>query len=346
MAGSFLNGNLVKADVIWEPPKSEFMEEHRKECSYENREYITMGKNGHVSAYVDPLSDKEAVKISNNEHVRVMYRYTDSKKGKAWGMISEGLRYTSHNEVLWVEMAELKLVYDHIEFCKDHKSELQPMDDRFDGKWEEVYCSLWTYPNSGISTGHICYQLGQGLEYLYVDEYGRTWSYICYYRGQKGWICLDDLEIGMISPEPSVSASLLPTGTQEVKTSEPAIFLVPTPEPVPTSSIMPTEVPVPVKTLQCRFEAVNTWKGGFIGQFTITNKGKKTVKNWKASFSSDYEISSLWGAKLVSNKDGACFVSNESWDTGIEPGDSRCFSFIAQGDYKDTLWDIDAVALD
>lgn len=346
MAGSFLNGNLVKADVIWEPPETEFIEAHRKECSYENRMYSVECETGYATVYVDPLSNTEVTRINNDERIRIMYRYTDEMQ-REWGMIYDSRYCATENDIVWVKMSELKLCYDNIEFCKDHESEFKPMDDRFDSGYEEVYCNLWTYPNSGVCTARILYPLGMHLQYLYVDEYGRTWSYMYYYQCHKGWICLDDPgngELETISPKPSVTTSLLPTGTQDLKTSEPTIL--PTKTPEPTNSLILTEVPVPVKPLQCKFEAVNIWQGGFVGQFTITNKTNKTIKNWEASFTSDYEISSLWGAKLVSNIDGVCLVSNESWDAGIEPGDSRCFSFVAQGEYKDTPWDIDAVVLD
>lgn len=337
VASSFLSTALVKADVIWEPRNDNFYNEHIRECKYLSRSFTVRSDRGYTIAYVSPLSSVELREIKNGEKVHIMYTYIDRNK-KEWGMLIENPNDpVNYNETSWIRMDDVALNYDHLEFCNDHRAELAPMDERFKNVNEQVDVVLWSYPNSGVVTYSISnYRMGTNMGYLYTDPYGRTWAYMYYYESKKGWICLDapnSTNLSKVTPRPS--ATIEPTSSPE-----PSATIEPTSSPEP--SIIPTVSPAVKNALTCGFETVNTWPGGFIGQITITNNTSMPIKNWEATFKTEYTITSLWGANLVSSEDGKFTVTNDTWDEAIQPLQSKNFNFVVQNDYKEPIADIAA----
>lgn len=311
VACGFINANLISADVIWEPD-DDFYQKHRNECVYEHRSYTVNSAKGYITSYVSPISSAEIRDIENGEELYVYYTYID-RSNKKWGLITEDTRNPGiYNSTSWVRMDEVKLVYDHQEFCKDHESEFKPLDQYLENRGEYVDVVLWSYPNSGVVTSSIrSFPMGSNMTYLYIDEYGRAWSYVYYYQCNRGWICLDDPNNRNLG--------------------------VPTPTPAPT--------PV-VKALSCEFKMVNAWPGGFIGQITITNNTNKNIQHWEANFTSEYPINSLWGANLVSSEGGKYMVTSNTWDEALKPSETRSFNFVAQNDYAKPIDTMEAHIVD
>ncbi len=173
------------ADVIWEPD-NEFFEEHRRECTYNNRDYIANSDKGYVYLFKDPLTDVSVGAYSNGEAVHIQFLYTD-KKGDVWGVTYDGEG--------WLRMSELSLIYDSREFIKDNEAKLS---DYVEGSYTakasaETPVIIWKYPGkvTAYSTKFDDVDVAESVSRTYTDESGNVWGYITYFYGSKDfWICL------------------------------------------------------------------------------------------------------------------------------------------------------------
>lgn len=50
------------------------------------------------------------------------------------------------------------------------------------------------------------------------------------------------------------------------------------------------------RDFEVTYDISSKWKGGLIGNVTITNKSEKTIEDWKLKFKSDVTIQNIWNA--------------------------------------------------
>jgi cellulase/cellobiase CelA1 len=73
------------------------------------------------------------------------------------------------------------------------------------------------------------------------------------------------------------------------------------------------------------------WHGGFLGEFTITNKGSAAINGWELSavLPGD-QIDSVWDALHHTSGD-TLIMDPQTFQATIEPGTSLTEHFTAQG---------------
>jgi len=114
------------------------------------------------------------------------------RDGEQWGVgytTMQGKRYSG-----WVAMSELAVIYDHLEFVRDHEAEFAEYDGSGDSLSSVL---LYSYPG-----GVVCGSLDESPSYmtfaesfqnLYTDENGLRWTFVGYYMGRHdAWVCIDD----------------------------------------------------------------------------------------------------------------------------------------------------------
>ncbi len=196
----------VSADVIYEP-MCDFYEAHRDECEYRDyRQYVVNTDVGHAYSYVDPEVKTGTVGVRNGEVLAIEWVYRD-KSGTEWGAyFFEG----SYDEIQWILMSDLTVVYDRYSFMEEHKDEIKDYE-----KWGEIQeydvsdgrkITAWQYPGGGRTTelhgsdGKVYFR----VEKTYTDEEGNEWGSISVFgfQGKIGWVCLSDLYGENVKPMP------------------------------------------------------------------------------------------------------------------------------------------------
>lgn len=178
----------ASADLIWEPEDS-FYERHRNECTYVGRRYELAGYDGTVSVWSAP-GGKVVETAPNGERATVQFRWSGG--GVDWGYV---YGYSGNrDDGGWVPMDDLSLVYDSVQFGKDHEAEIvsgDPVPVDFDS------AVLYGYP--GGPAGRVLEEdaaympFSEVFSNTYTDENGLRWGYVGYYMGrQNNWVCLDD----------------------------------------------------------------------------------------------------------------------------------------------------------
>jgi len=77
------------------------------------------------------------------------------------------------------------------------------------------------------------------------------------------------------------------------------------------------------------YAAVNSWPGGFEGQFTVT-AGASALNGWSAgwTFPGNQKVTDMWDASYAQSGEGVAATS-ASWDGSLAAGTSASFGFIA-----------------
>lgn len=80
------------------------------------------------------------------------------------------------------------------------------------------------------------------------------------------------------------------------------------------------------------YSVTRSWDGGFLGQFTITNRGSRALSHWivTATLPGDH-VESGWGADYQAEGD-TLTLTPASYDPVLAPGDSQPAYFTASGD--------------
>ena len=78
-----------------------------------------------------------------------------------------------------------------------------------------------------------------------------------------------------------------------------------------------------------KFDIVGDWQTGFIGNVTVENTGDTPIEAWRLSFDADFDIDTIWDAKLLSEEGDSYVIVNEVTTTPIGVGESKTFGFKA-----------------
>lgn len=181
-----LNGFAAFGDVIF-APESEFYEQHRKECTYVDRDYYANGEKGYIALYKNPESPIVAYH-RNAQRLRIVYTYKD------WGMVSRIGGYSQEVEK-WVKMSDLYLIYDDEAFLEEHQNEFyKSVLELKSADLEDKVIHIYKYPGS---REHWEYTMRDDeliqLTYHYKDAEGRSWGRVGYHYGiRSSWICFSD----------------------------------------------------------------------------------------------------------------------------------------------------------
>lgn len=191
--------NETKADLIlW--PEDEFIKEHRDECEISESEwgYRTFEVTPEaVDVFHSPKSDVVTDHLSKGDAVPVYYIYSDKETLETWGCIDGNY---------WISMKNMRLVYDHIEFVKDHKTELYI--ENGESKYYNITYPLtfYEFPGTDEDGSKIEKERIQDSEatiherlegcMMYKDTDGNIWAYVdTYSYGYlRGWMRISDYE--------------------------------------------------------------------------------------------------------------------------------------------------------
>ena len=183
--------SAVSADVIVEPV-DEFYVRHGDEIESlysSGREYVLSET---VDVYADPDGKKTGTLSAGISPV-ITYYFT-GKDGKKWGgYMGRG----GEDELLWICVDGLELVYDNIAFTEEHKSEITVVNstEEYASLRAEGAIYLFKYP---MSTDNYAMEshpedFGSYVSKVYTDDEGGKWGYIGYIWGIRDrWIYLDD----------------------------------------------------------------------------------------------------------------------------------------------------------
>lgn len=217
----------VFADVIWEP-SDDFYAENLQECEYEGRDYQTNGKEGFVVIYEEPSSSGEVARIKNGKRLYVGFTYEDNK-GNVWAAVNLWGYEPEEDEMLksgerdgWTLMKSLVRLYGEDDFRKDHEKEFADYQGELDGYEIGEQMIFWEYPGSDKVNGWLENFFDDKAkpvyQYLYTDQDGIRWTYVGYYYGERGWVCVDDpesRELSLSYGPVAVEQELYPAGDTE-----------------------------------------------------------------------------------------------------------------------------------
>ena len=63
----------------------------------------------------------------------------------------------------------------------------------------------------------------------------------------------------------------------------------------------------------------SSWEGGFSADIVIENTGDSDIRNWYITIPTQYEISNIWDATILSYEDGEYLIKNADWNGMIAP---------------------------
>ncbi len=192
----------VWADSIWFP-EDEFVKEHEGECvklmnHYGGRKYVTLVSNIPICDSPEGWSYDNVIR--KGDIYNIYYLYTDPEDGRLWGCTAEST---------WLPMKNMQLIYDGVEFNKEHQSKIGTYTGAIQG-YEAVFpLRLYDYPGSKTVIEKMeADDLDQEISlegwmmpaYFYQDEEGRLWGYMDSYNMgyHKGWYCISDLPRSII----------------------------------------------------------------------------------------------------------------------------------------------------
>ncbi len=77
------------------------------------------------------------------------------------------------------------------------------------------------------------------------------------------------------------------------------------------------------------FNVISRWEDGFNGEITINNISDTTIENWQIQFEFPHNISNIWNATVVSQKDSTYIVKNAGGNNSVNipVGESVVFGF-------------------
>lgn len=139
---------------------------------------------------------------------------------------------------------------------------------------------------------------------------------------------LNDSIITVVSePEPTPA----PTPEAAAPILEPQPLLIPTSVPEPTPS--PKSSPINLAPADIDFAVANNWGSGFTGGFEITNL--ESTDGWQLEFEADFDITNIWGGKIVSQNGNLYTIENVDYNSTIATGESVFVGFNANGSPTD-----------
>ncbi len=184
LLGMVFPKTVAKADVVIDMGEyCDFAGEHRKDCTYCERDFYVEHPNGKGIFYKAPDNDKEMGTLSNDTLIYVSIIYTD-KNGIEWG-------YTNKFDGSWIPMDYLEVKYDEISFGEEHKDEIKDVSGIIKLEGEVDGFEFYKYPNS--PDHHFEPEVGNMYyDKVYKDQNGKKWGYVNYYHAQSGWYCIND----------------------------------------------------------------------------------------------------------------------------------------------------------
>ena len=322
--------DIAKADVL-SYPDSGSLQHFNGTTHYICREFTVESEKGYVETYAIPTSTKKINQYANGE-VLYIYWEVELPNGQQWGWITN-----KSGPEQWVRMDDLKVIYDNQSFWEDHKGEILKNDGSYDymlDKYQgETKIVFWKYPNSGIVSHTFTDDIRSSyFQSIYKDEQGRVWGYCGYLYCMSGWMLFNDPSTTDLSTLKD-KEEVVPTATIDV-TVEPTptvdVTVTPSPEIEATESPIPT-TPVIQDELAFECEVEQEWMGGSCVRIDVMNNTDKEIKGWKMEFKFNNKITSLWEAKLVSQKNGEVTVESAEWASPIKPGEKVSFFFNSEG---------------
>jgi len=132
------------------------------------------------------------------------------------------------------------------------------------------------------------------------------------------------LSDGPTTPPPTTPPPTTPPPTTPPPTTPPPTTPPPT-TPPPTTPNQPGGC-------TATFRSVNSWPGGYQGEFTVTNTGSTTTNGWTVQFTlaSGQTITQLWGG-LRTTSGSNVTVANETWNGRLAPSASTAFGYVVNG---------------
>lgn len=197
MLVSILSG-VALADAIWEP-NDDFYMSNAEKCQLVNRDYYANGTTGYLEIFKKPGGASLGF-VENGKLFHIQFSYESD--GEAWGSVEYKKEndklfpsnYDSEASAGWVNMSELILKYDYLEFENEFGSSFVPYSGDYSALKNAEKVVMWTFPGSGETIDSI-----EGIEddfavgSVYTDPSGTQWGYVGYYYGMKNfWICMDD----------------------------------------------------------------------------------------------------------------------------------------------------------
>ena len=83
-----------------------------------------------------------------------------------------------------------------------------------------------------------------------------------------------------------------------------------------------------IKTNQISFEVITEWNQGFTGRIEFTNHGD-SLNNWILTFAAPYDITGIWGAEIISQKDDLYKIQGIDTNTDATTGKTIIITFNA-----------------
>lgn len=205
----------ARADVIYEPFDS-FYEQHRKECTYVGRSYLTAGPNGTVTLYASPQDSGVEKEYPNGTALHISYTF-QAADGTQWACCD----HWDDNITGWVPMEYLELIYDEQSFYEEHIDQILPVQVALESAeltGKTVY--FWEYPGS---TDHIAVEMSAdyrpSFQESYTDENGAEWIRCGYFMGIRGkWVYLNDPTADYVTLFPELPEETEPAATVDVTT--------------------------------------------------------------------------------------------------------------------------------
>lgn len=94
-----------------------------------------------------------------------------------------------------------------------------------------------------------------------------------------------------------------------------------------TGSSPPPAPPAPGSGVSVTYATKDDWGSGFVGEVTITNNDTTAIDGWTLEFTFDRDITSIWGAEIVSHVGNRYVVRAMSWCQHVAAGGSVTFGF-------------------
>ena len=83
------------------------------------------------------------------------------------------------------------------------------------------------------------------------------------------------------------------------------------------------------------FKVTNAWQEAFTGEIIIENTGSTAIENWTLEFDGEYDITSIWNAKVTIHLDGHYVIKGEEYTQNIAVGENITLGFNAN--YEGTV---------
>lgn len=199
----------VSADVIWQPSgEDKFFYKHQSEISY--GEWRAYKITEDTDIYDDP-NGKMVRDVKSGEEQGVQYKYTD-KNGVLWGGFPDEENFEN---MLWIKLDGLEVVYDNISFTEEHSDEIYPYDNSFSALDSDDPITFYDYPDSEnfFTAESHPEDWTSYISSLYNDG-EQVWGYVRYMWGMKGWIKLEDTHAAEMTAQDTT------TQTEQTTTAE------------------------------------------------------------------------------------------------------------------------------